>query len=811
MASFQPSPLGPGNEDGHQAHAKAGAGTGGTGGRAGGGGLEKGRRIKKSAQRGKVALNEGNNSPTSMTFSMSPARSPELVDRPVKSVRGIALELNDLEKSRLVEKDQRSEFSIAGLNNGNGGSINHNLHYGSIINSIRGSGGDKYDKNQVSWYKEDDIDDTSEGVAVSVDEAAESLDEVANSSDDVAASTRAMKSPYFSSHGKMHGFPFITQSDSGWSDASKTAGSPKLAEEGEFGTDGGSSDWSGFDTGIRDHGVGNEDKKGATIKKNFEDNDHIADSPTLGTGLVARELVVPGLGHLAGGRSPRSPISPNPTVNTIATASTSTRAERSLHVPFLPESLWLRGNSLENKRIDENGGFASNEPVSVFEDESSDEEKNKATLHTAIRKRFLRPRVVKRGSSSVVVGLKEMLRTTGPERPKYKPGPSKDKLAKLTGEKNWFFQRSNAKRAGVVGLPALEPGDRPPLPNSAKNRIKTPVGWGIQQEPARDLPDGLRSHPIRRAATVPTRKRVSFPTPATLEIRPEHRSLRQTVVSTPYPNPPSAFVENSSLDIHKRREAILTLVIHNFQTRVPLTKKLAIPGGRAITLEDSSHEKKPKIMATMNNNFDDEKLAKLIQKEYVSMRGLFRSFVSARNVQDIKIFSYSTTSDLVDKIDPTHSNPFVSPENRDLGEAQMLGLYRKPSCGRRKHAWLDWIARRPENSPRRASGKQNLAVQLVEGWCMWKIANTLLTLLALSAVATLLWIFLGIGGDSLTLSRINTISGSELPTEVQKIQGGRVGFRGAGGRVQTGVLLGTLVLMLGWTGTGAWILLSWLT
>lgn len=808
MASSKLSPLGPGNEGGRQTHAKSGANNDGAGDRAGGGGLGKGRLIKKGGQRGKISLNEGNNSPTSMTFSMSPARAPELVDRPVKSVRSIAIELDELEKSRLDEKGQRSESSVPGLNNGNSGSINHNLHDGSIIDSIQGSGGDKSERHQVSWYKEDDVDDSSEGVAVSVDEAAASLDEVANSSDDVAASTRAMKSPYFSSRGKLHGFPFIAHSDSGWSDASKTAGSPKLAEEGEFGTDGGSSDWSGFETGIRDHGAGDEDKKEAKIKKKLEDNDNIVDSPTLGTGLVARELVVPGRGHLAG---LTSPTSPNPTLNTIATASTSTRAERSLHVPFLPESLWLRGNSLENKRVDENGGFASNEPVSVFEDESSDEEKNKATLHTAIRKRFQRPRVVKRGSGSVVVGLKEMLRTTGPERPKYKPGPSKDKLAKLTGEKNWFFQRSNAKRAGVVGFPAPEPGDRQPLPKSAKNRIKTPVGWGIQQEPATGLPDGLRSHPIRRAATVPTRKRVSFPTPATLEIRPEHRSLRQTVVSTPYPTHPSDFVEGSSLDIHKRREAILTLVIHNFQTRVPLTKKLAIPGGRAITPEDSSHEKKPKLMVTMSDHFDDEKLAKLIQKEYVGMRGIFRSFISARNVQDIKIFSYSTTSDLVDKIDPTHGNPFVSPENRDLGEAQMLGLYRKPSCGRRKHAWLDWIARRPENSPRRASGKQNLAVQLVEGWCMWKIANTLLTLLALSAAATLLWIFLGIGGDSFTLSRTSTISGSELPTEVQNIQGSRVGFRGAGGRVQTGVLLGTLVLLLGWTGTGAWILLSWLT
>lgn len=804
MASSQRSLLKRGEEDGLQAHANVGTKTndGDDGGDGVGGGLGKGRKTKKGSRRGKRPLKEDRGSPTSMTFTMSPGRSPEMVDGPVKPVQSIAIELNELETAKSNEKDQRSVSFVTDPKNGNGGSLSRSLHKSSCIDTVQGFESSKSGKHEVSWYKGDDAGDTSDGVTMSMNEAPDS-------SDDVAASTRAIKSPYIGKNGNLHGFPFITKSDSGWSDASKTTWSPQLAEEGELGTDSGSSEWSAFDSVIRDHGVRNAGKKEATTEKGLHDNNDIVDSPTLSTGLVARELVIPGRGHFA---ASKSPISPNPTVNTIATASTTTRAERSLHVPFLPESLWLRGRSLEqNTRFDENGGSASQEPISVFEDETSDEEIRTPTLHTAIRKRFLRPRTVRRGSSSVVVGLKEMLRTTGPERPKNKRGPSKEKLAKLTGEKIWFFQRPNAKRAGVVGLPAPEAGDHQPLPNTAKSRIETPADWGIQQEPARNLPDGLRSHPIRRAATVPTRKRVSFPHPATLDIRPGHRSLRQTVVTTPYPTHSSAFVEGSGSDVHNRREAMVTLVIHNFQTRVPLTKKLVIPSGRAITLEDSSHEKKPNIVATLNSNFDDEKLVKLIKKEYVGLRGVFRSFLSARNVQDVKIFSYSTTSDLVDKIDATHGNPFVSPENRDLGEAQMLGLYRKPSCGRRKHAWLGWIARRPENSTRRASGKQNLALQLVEGWCMWKIASTILALLALSALATLLWIFLGIGGDSLTLSHVNNTSDPGLSTEMQNIQGSHVGFRGAGGRVQTGVLLGTLVLLLGWTGTGAWILLSWLT
>lgn len=795
--------MGHGDEDGRQTPAKiASKNNGGDEG----GGLGKGGQIKnggKRGKRGKHALNENNASPASISFSTSPAHSPEVVDGPWKPVRSVATELNDPEKLKSYEKDQGSVSFVTGVDHGNGGSLDRILHDGSIVNCIRGFGGDNYKDHKITSNGDGNVDE----VPGSLDGIYESLDEAVESSDDLAASTRGIKSPHVSQRGREHGSPFIAQSDPGSFDSPKTTGSPKSPEEGEWGTDCGSSDWSAFDTGTYDPGASGAENKEAAIKNDLEDDHAISDSPTLGTGPAAQGLGLPGLGQLIGSKSP---ISPNPTVNTITTTSTSTWAERNLHAPFLPESLWLHGNSPENKPIDEHRGFTPKEPVSVFEDESSDDEVRNATFHIAIRKRFARPRIVGRGSSSVVVGLKEMLRTTGPERPKKKPGQPQEKLAKLTGDKNWFFQRSAARRAGVVGLPAAEASDRPPLPRGTNDGMKSPVGLKIQPEPVRNLPDGLRSHPIRRAATVPTRKRVSFPQPPTLDIRPEHRSLRQTIVSTPYPTHFTTAGEDSGPDINNRREAMLTVVIYNFQTRVPLTKKLVIPGSRGLPLEDSSHEKKPKIMATLRINFDDEKLVKLIKKEYGGMRGIFRSILSARNVQDVKIFSYSTTSDLIDKIDSTYSNPFVTPENRDLGEAQMLALYRKPRFGRQKHAWLEWIARRPENSTRHASGRQNLALQLVEGWCVWKIASTLLTLLALSAVATLLWIFLGIGDDSLTLPNMNATSDPEQSTEVENIQGSSLGFRGAGGRVQTGVLLGTLVLMLGWTGTGAWILLSWL-
>lgn len=801
MASPRHPSLGRGDEDGRQAPPNSST-KDGDAGDAGDGRLGKGEQTKKDVKQGKHPLDTNNDSSFSMSFSMSRIHSPELVDRPLKPVRRIAAELKDVQKLKQHEKDEASESIITGPKNGGGRSLNGNLHDSSIVNVIRGFGGDKSKEPKVISHEKDKVDVEYNRAAESLDGIVEPLDEAIESSDAFAASTKELNSPYVNEPGTRHAFPSVARSDPGSFGASETTWTAKLTEEGEWGTDCGSSDWSAFDTGTYDRGASDAEKKETSIKNSKPD------SPTLGTGLAAQGLPLPGLGQHIGGKSP---VSPNPTLSTIATASTSTRAERNLHVPFLPESLWLRQNSAGTTRIDRGPGVESKELVSVFEDETSDEELNKATFHTAIRKRFARPHIVGRGSSSVVIGLKEMLRTTGPEGPKNKPGPSKEKAGKCPRKKNRYFQLSSSKRAGVVGLPTAEPEDGRPLPDGANNPIRTPVGLGIQQEPVGNPPDGLRSHPPRRAATAPTRKRVSFPTPSSLEIRPEHGSLRQTIVTTPYPALPPAVPEKSDPDANHRREVMLTLVIHNFQTRVPLTKKLVVPGSRPITLEDSSHERKPKIMATLDVNFDDEKLAKLIQKEYFGMRGVFRSIFSARNVQDVKIFSYATTSDLVDKIDSASSNPFILPENRDLGEAQMLALYRKPRLGRRKYAWLVWIARRPENSPRLASGKQNLALQLVEGWCIWKIASTLLTILALSAAATLLWVFLGIGGDSWTRPSMNAPSDPGLSTENQYIQESHAGFRGAGGRVQTGVLLGALVLMLGWTGTGAWILLSWLT
>ena len=96
-----------------------------------------------------------------------------------------------------------------------------------------------------------------------------------------------------------------------------------------------------------------------------------------------------------------------------------------------------------------------------------------------------------------------------------------------------------------------------------------------------------------------------------------------------------------------------------------------------------------------------------------------------------------------------------------------------------------------------------MALELVEGWKVSRIAVALAVVVVLSLVGTLLWTFLGIGGGL----RLQNEARVGFPVELKMVS---AGFRQAGSRVQTGVVLGVLVLLLGWTVVGAWMLLSWL-
>lgn len=94
-----------------------------------------------------------------------------------------------------------------------------------------------------------------------------------------------------------------------------------------------------------------------------------------------------------------------------------------------------------------------------------------------------------------------------------------------------------------------------------------------------------------------------------------------------------------------------------------------------------------------------------------------------------------------------------------------------------------------------------------------RIILAVITILLLSILATVLWITLGVGASNGSMgdgSGDTTATGSTgYMAAVQGAEGKEDGRGEAGARLEGGVLLGLLVLVLGWTGVGGWVGLSW--
>ena len=459
-------------------------------------------------------------------------------------------------------------------------------------------------------------------------------------------------------------------------------------------------------------------------------------------------------------------------------------------------------------------------PGSFFHDGSSDDEPDEEKSQIADDQQAVdgTPVMVKHGSKTKM-GLKEMLQTA--PLPQDSSQYSRERVTRTTGgnvaisRDGAFPARMPSKREGVVGMPQAEHQD------TIDQDQEDQVGLGIFRTVDPFARSGLGSNPVSPkhipTATVPEQQRrtVSFtPAPPKLDIKPEHRFLRQDVVSTPYPpgfagRAASLYNTSEHGTTDEAPKSLLTLVLYSHGDSISKVKKIVIPTPPETALVDSSDEKKPPIKAVMRRDFDDEKLFKLICSEYNSMRGSLRRLASARTLRSMNLLAYHSTSELVSKnAKPMH---FRHQDNdKHLAEARMLDLFKKPKLGKRRYEWVEWVTSLPENSNVELVDNERIALELVEGWSTSKFLAAVISVLGCSLIVTLLWIFLGTGGDktgfeSANLSLPGGLTGSKSATVDDPI-----GYRGAGGRVETGVALGILVLMFGWTSIVAWILLNWL-
>ncbi|KAL8775553.1 MAG: hypothetical protein Q9209_000049 [Squamulea sp. 1 TL-2023] len=518
----------------------------------------------------------------------------------------------------------------------------------------------------------------------------------------------------------------------------------------------------------------------------------------------------------------------------IDTQDTSEKAEQGLHLPFLPKFLKLAGSprqsmsaaepenprsSREITEVDEIPPKEQNQaPVkSIFEDESSDEDANQtydehafiggAKLAASRRATLI---ATEKASGKRVVSMQDILKEGGVEAvadhlqrdgtsvlADSNPGPSSLKAKRMLGESS-----IKMKRAGIVGMPSV---------HETSGGVQVSLdGAG---EPVKGNPswlDGLRSNPVKRAATTPARKRVTLP----LEVGDEHRVRKDSIVSTPYPlgykgrrsedMEDQADMTNSTKPEKRlgEGEAVIILVLHSHSSTTPMIRKLVVPGRRETDVVDED-EKKPQFRAKIVEDFDDEKLFQLIKRRYIDMRGIVNWFTSARGVKGINLLGYHRLSQLAAKEDRSTRRKTFRVYDDVFAEQRMLDLWKSPRSGRKKREWVEWIRRLPRYSEGLHANEENVALELVEGWNMRKIGFALSLVVVLSLLGTLLWTFLGVNGGV----RLQNDATVGYPVELRMMS---AGFRQAGTRVQTGLALGILVLLLGWTGVGAWILLSWL-
>ncbi|KAL8829017.1 MAG: hypothetical protein Q9191_002259 [Dirinaria sp. TL-2023a] len=538
-------------------------------------------------------------------------------------------------------------------------------------------------------------------------------------------------------------------------------------------------------------------------------------------------------------RAMKSPSSPYPedelrtpttvaSLKTVATASTSAKAERALHVPFLPKFLGLAASKAateypRDSSQDEQRGKSSDAGVqkdvetkqwheergeaqalqSVFESNTSEDE-DPAEVGEAKTARSGSPKMVTRNPKERKFNLKEMLLSEAPSTSSAttptsrNPGTPRKKIASFLGESVKF----GSKREGVVGMSEPDTEYHAPSPKTMKSIRASEVGVAIS--PGLNSSSGARSEPARRAKTTPGRakRRVTFPPP--IEIGPEQREVRPSIVSTPYPlGHPKAGEQQQSWEKLGKTKDILTLVLQSAEGP-PEIRRIVIPGPQETVMVDDSEGKKPMAMATLRKDFDDEALFKLLKAEFKTMRGVSRRFASARRSRGIVLLPYRDMSDLGKHSGLAYRNRAFGAEEDFLLEARLLHLFRNPKLGRRKHQWTEWVSRLPGNTKAVSDHSDNVAIELVQSWSVAGITLATTLVLVLSLAATLLWIFLG---------KENTSVVSFAPIDPDQSLGSGVDssiYRDRGDRVVTGVAIGVLVLLFGWVGVGAWVLLSWL-
>ncbi|KAI9782438.1 MAG: hypothetical protein M1816_001890 [Peltula sp. TS41687] len=302
----------------------------------------------------------------------------------------------------------------------------------------------------------------------------------------------------------------------------------------------------------------------------------------------------------------------------------------------------------------------------------------------------------------------------------------------------------------------------------------------------------------------PRSKRVSYEIPPIDLTKPMNFS-RQKITTTPYPRS-KPLTPRISVSASSGNEHGLVLCLYGHNQSFPRYTRLTIPFHEK---KDGPHQpgaKNNKISDLDHSSFDDEQLFLLMRKQYKNFRGPLRRLFSMQRLKSLNAISWTPSfsaredrrsmfhltnrpaiSSSSSSSSTTPSQPESESESASASQ-QMFELFTTPKRGKGRYEWIDWAHKTAQELAENSlDGAEEVAVEFVEGWSVWRIVSLTGAVWLLSLAAGTLWVILGVDPD------------------------GRRGWHTAGARVSTGVLFSGVVLMLGWSLVAAWALLSWLT
>ena len=554
----------------------------------------------------------------------------------------------------------------------------------------------------------------------------------------------------------------------------------------------------------------------------------------------------------------------------INTDTTSEKAEKGLQHPFIPKFLRTTTKNDQITPAGSRDSSAHPDPDSreptMFESDADAPSIVDVTYSEAVpNKNVGRPRIVQRFSNRIL-GLREFL-DHGPDNAAEVSRMNSVKRQGVIGLPE--TQEGDDDVVTPRGTGLLSPEEPP---KAASGFFPQGLIDGLRSNPVTRTMMGKapevhssrgsvmsNSEATKQLNLARPEKRVTFPLPLRLVENRDHEDeeRRQSIVSTPYPIGYKGSKWGGKQRQGRNRSGpmddvqdILTVAVYTSASTVPRVRRMILPRSSERLFYDHSYEKAPPTMARQINNIDDEKLFMAVKSEYRAIRGFWRTKFGPLTVRTVRLAEFENLQELVvlAASPPMLSQVSFGSHGQTLWEEALLQLFANPKRGRKQHVWTRWVSSLPGNSARRnptaqfavpapanpateADGAEDkietisttddtptapilsqtpksYALILEEGLAPSRIAFAIFTVMVLSVVAALLWVFLGLTGQSGAYSSTVGPAGDPTLNTTGIVESGKMketGFRDAGSRVQSGMVLGMGMLLMGLSGVGGWI------